>query len=284
MIIATTSAASLSAGQALGNLQGAERDNALFLMVIVIGVAQALFGSAAARATDPFRLVSVMTGFIIGIAVLTILSQLPTVTGYEPTAGNNKVTQTFNLLLNLDKINLATIAVSLVTLALALALPRTRLGNYGRLAAIIVPSLLALLFHLNSVRVVRDVGEIPGGIPTPHIPSFSAISFDVITGALAVALIILVQGAGVSQSVPNPDGSRRSSITRFHCSGCGERRFGLVPRTAGRRLVKHDGIDRYIRGRFALGGNLCRIVDGAACDSLSGIGVVRRNAGPRNAC
>jgi sulfate permease, SulP family len=227
MIIATTSAASLSAGQALGNLQGAERDNALFLMVLVIGAFQALFGLLRFGRLTRFVSFSVMTGFIIGIAVLTILSQLPTVTGYEPIAGNNKVTQTFNLLLNLDKLNFATIAVSLVTLALALALPRTRLGNFGRLVAIIVPSLLALLFHLDSVRVVRDVGEIPGGIPTPHIPSISAISFDVITGALAVALIILVQGAGVSQSVPNPDESRRSASRDFIAQGAANVASGL---------------------------------------------------------
>jgi len=44
MIIATTSAASLSAGQALGNLQGDARDSALFLMVVLIGVLQVVFG------------------------------------------------------------------------------------------------------------------------------------------------------------------------------------------------------------------------------------------------
>jgi SulP family sulfate permease len=227
MIIATTSAASLSAGQALGNLQGAERDNALFFMVLLIGAYQVLFGLLRFGRLTRFVSFSVMTGFIIGIAVLTILSQLPTVTGYEPTAGNNKVTQTFNLLLNLDKINLTAIAVSLVTLALALALPRTRLGNFGRLVAIIIPSLLALLFHLGSVQIVRDVGEIPGGIPMPHIPSFSGFSFDEITGALAVAVIILVQGAGVSQSVPNPDESRRSASRDFIAQGAANVASGL---------------------------------------------------------
>ena len=105
--------------------------------------------------------------------------------------------------------------MSALTLVLALTLPRTKLGNFGRLVAIIVPSVLAALLHLDSVAVVRDVGEIPGGIPTPHLPSFSNISFDVVTGALTVAVIILVQGAGVSQSVPNPDGSRRSMSRDF---------------------------------------------------------------------
>jgi SulP family sulfate permease len=215
MIVATTSAASLSAGQALGGLQAEARDSALFVMVVLIGALQILFGLLRMGQLTRFVSYSVMTGFIIGIAVLTILSQLPTVTGYEPTASNNKVTQTLNLLVNLDQVNLLSLAMSALTLILALTLPRTKLGNFGRLVAIIVPSVLAALLHLDSVAVVRDVGDIPGGIPTPHLPSFSDISFDVLTGALAVAVIILVQGAGVSQSVPNPDGSRRSMSRDF---------------------------------------------------------------------
>jgi SulP family sulfate permease len=227
MIVATTSAASLSAGQALGGLQAEARDSALFVMVVLIGALQILFGLLRMGQLTRFVSYSVMTGFIIGIAVLTILSQLPTISGYEPTAGDNKVTQTFNLLSNLDRVNPWSLAMAGITLVLAILLPRTRLGNFGRLAAIIVPSILALLFRLDSVQVVRDIGEIPSGIPTPHLPSLSDFSFDVLTGALAVAVIVLVQGAGVSQSVPNPDGSRRSMSRDFIAQGVANAASGL---------------------------------------------------------
>ena len=215
MIVATTSAASLSAGQALGGLQAEARDSALFVMVVLIGALQILSGLLRMGQLTRFVSYSVMTGFIIGIAILTILSQLPTVTGYEPTAGGNKVTQTLNLLANLDQVDLQSLSLSALTLVLALTLPRTKLGNFGRLVAIIIPSALVALLNLDSVAVVKDVSEIPAGIPTPHLPLFSNMSFDTLTGALAVAVIILVQGAGVSQSVPNPDGSRRSVSRDF---------------------------------------------------------------------
>ena len=227
MIIATTSAASLSAGQALGGLRGDARDNALFLMVVLIGALQVLFGLLRTGRLTRFVSYSVMTGFIIGIAVLTILSQLPTISGYVPTAGNNKVTQTINLLSNLDRINLWSVAAAGLTLLLAILLPRTKLGNFGRLIAIVIPSVLALIFHLDSVQIVRDVGEIPKGIPLPHLPLLSAFSFEVVTGALALAVIILVQGAGVSQSVPNPDGSRRSMSRDFIAQGMANAASGL---------------------------------------------------------
>jgi sulfate permease, SulP family len=219
MVIVTTSAASLSAGQALGSLQGEARDTALFLMVVLIGALQMLFGLLRMGKLTRFVSYSVMTGFIIGIAVLTILSQLPTISGYEPTGGSNKVTQTINLFSNLDRVHPSSLVIAGITLILAIVLPRTKLGHFGRLAAIIVPSILALLFQLDAVQIVRDVGEIPKGVPMPHVPSFSAFSFDVFTGALAVAVVILVQGAGVSQSVPNPDGSPRSNSRDFFAQG-----------------------------------------------------------------
>jgi SulP family sulfate permease len=218
MIIVTTSASALAAGQALGNLPQPARDNALFVMVILIGVFQIAFGLLGLGRLTRFVSYSVMTGFIIGIAVLTILSQLPTITGTSPT-GANRVAQTLDLLLHADRIHLSSLALAALTLALAVLLPRTPLGNVGRLLAIVIPSVLAALLGLSGVEIVRDVGEIPGGIPLPGVPSFLGVTFDVVTGAVAVAAIILVQGAGVSQSVPNPDGSRRSMSRDFIAQG-----------------------------------------------------------------
>jgi SulP family sulfate permease len=227
MIVATTSAASLSAGQALGGLQGESRDAALFLMVILIGVLQMAFGSLGLGRLTRFVSYSVMTGFITGIAVLTVLSQLPTISGYKPQDSGNKVTQTIELLANLDSVSLWSLAAAGIALVLALVLPRTILGNFGSLAAIVVASLIVVLAHLDGVQLVRDVGEIPAGVPLPHLPAFSAMSLEVLTGAVAVAVIILVQGAGVSQSVPNPDGKRRSMSRDFIAQGAANAASGL---------------------------------------------------------
>ena len=219
MVVATTSASALAAGQTLSALPpGPARDNALFVLVILIGVFQILFGVLRLGRFVRFVSYSVMTGFIIGIAVLTILSQLPTITGYDP-QGNNKVTQTLDILANAGQINFLSLALAVLTLVLAVVLPLTKLGNFGRLLAIVVPSVVVALFQLSSVQIVRDVGEIPQGVPTPSIPSFFDVTLNVVTGALAVAAIILVQGAGVSQSVPNPDGSRRSVSRDFIAQG-----------------------------------------------------------------
>jgi SulP family sulfate permease len=226
MLITTTAAASLSTSQALGGLEDATRASTLFLLVILIGVFQIVFGLLGLGRLIRFVSYSVTTGFLTGVSALLILNQLPVVTGYEP-AGSNRVIQTINLLLNIGRINLLSLALAALTLLLAVLLPRTPLSNFGRLVAIVVPSVLVALFGLTSVEIVRDVGEIPRGVPMPVLPSLSDITPDVLTGALAVSMIILVQGAGVSQSVPNPDGSRRSTSRDFIAQGASNVASGL---------------------------------------------------------
>jgi SulP family sulfate permease len=209
MVVATTSAASLGAGQALGALEGEARSNALFLMVLLIGASQIAFGLLGLGRLTRFVSYSVMTGFVSGIAVLTTMTQLPTITGYEA-GGANNVVRTLDLLAHVGAVDVRVMGVAALAFALALGLQRTVVGRLSALIAITVPSLLVFVLGVPGVDAVRDVGEIPTGVPLPSLPSLDGLSIDVVTGALAVSVVILVQGAGVSQSVPNPDGSRRS--------------------------------------------------------------------------
>jgi sulfate permease, SulP family len=226
MMITTTAAASFSTSEALGGMHGGERVEALFMMVMLAGAFQILFGFLGLGRLIRFVSYSVTTGFLSGVSVLLILNQLTVVTGYEP-AGDNRIAQTFDLLLNLGQISLASLILAALTLALAVFLPRTPLGNFGRLAAIAIPSLLVALLGLSSVKIVQDGGAIPQGVPLPVLPSLSSLNIDVITGALAVAVVILVQGAGVSQSVPNPDGSPRNTSRDFIAQGAANLASGL---------------------------------------------------------
>ncbi len=225
MVVTTTAAASLTAGQALAGIQGPAREDALFLMVLLVGVIQVAAGLLGLGRLTRFVSYSVTTGFLTGVAALLVLSQLPTVTGVEA-QGGNKVVQAAGLVARVGEIGLWPPMMAGLALALAVLLPRTPLGNAGRLVAVVVPSLLLVLLGLEGVRTVADVGEIPEGVPTPGVPSFAAF-FDVLTGALSVAVVILVQGTGVSQSVPNPDGSRSRISRDFIAQGAANVVSGL---------------------------------------------------------
>jgi SulP family sulfate permease len=226
MIISSTSAAALAANQSLTDLTGDARDRALFLMVVLIGVFQILLGLVRAGQLTRFVSYSVMTGFLAGVAMLMVLSQFPTVTGIEAT-GSNKLTQALSVIANIGHADWLTLGTALLALLLIIVLPLTPLGNLGPLVAIIIPSVLVGLLGWSSVETVRDVGEIVRGFPQLSLPSFSDLSPSMITAALAVALIVIVQGAGVSQSVPNPDGARRSTSRDIIAQGAANLAAGL---------------------------------------------------------
>lgn len=227
MVISNTSATALVAGQALVGVSGENRDRALFLLVILSGAIQILFGLLRFGRLTRFVSFSVMTGFLAGIAVILILSQLPTVTGIEA-EGANRVTQTVDLLLHLDEVHVASLGVAALTVVVAVVMTRTPIRAFASLVAIAVPTLAVALLGWDDVQLVADVGDIPRGLPTPFIPALSDFSIDVLTGALSLAFVVLVQGAGVGQSVPNPDGSRSSNSRNFIAQGAANVAAGLL--------------------------------------------------------
>ncbi|MDO6388609.1 SulP family inorganic anion transporter [Pontibacter sp. BT731] len=218
MMITATSASAIMAGQTIRELPAEERGQVFFLLVVLIGVFQAVLGLLGQGRLTRFVSFSVMIGFLTGISVLLIMSQLPTATGYTP-SGSNSIYQTINLLLNVDKLHLPSTGMAALTVLLAIFLQKTPLKKFFALIAIAIPSAIVFFFGLEGVKVVQDVGDISGGIPSMVVPPFSAISIDIITGAAAVAIVILIQGAGVSQSVPNKDGSPSSASRDFVAHG-----------------------------------------------------------------
>jgi len=62
------------------------------------------------------------------------------------------------------------------------------------------------------IKLVRDIADVPRALPSLVLPD-PALMFRLIIPAIAVGIIGLVQGAGVSQTFPNPDG-KYSSVSR----------------------------------------------------------------------
>ena len=160
MVITTTAAASLATGQALAHLPGDARASALPLIVLLIGVLQLVFGLLRLGRLIRFVSYSVMTGFLTGISALLVLNQLQVITGYTA-AGSNKIDQTLDLIANLNLVHLPTLALGILTMLLALTLPRTRLGSLGTLAAIVVPSAIVAIFGIDTVEIVGMSARFP---------------------------------------------------------------------------------------------------------------------------
>ena len=121
-----------------------------------------------------------------------------------------------------------TIVTGLLALGIAVGLGRTRLATLSSLFALVVPSLLVALLGWEGVQRVADVSPIPRGIPTPALPNLALLTPALLLSALALAVVIAVQGAGVSQSVENPDDSLVSASRDMLAQGAANVASGLL--------------------------------------------------------
>ena len=206
MQISTTSASALIAGQAISAYPKEQRDQALFLWFMLVGLFLVIFGLLRLGRLVRFVSHAVMTGFLLGVAVVLILDQLSPLVGFRA-KGSNEIAQFVDLASHVSQFNIPTIVIGLTALGIDLGLKRTRLSTASSLFALIVPTLLVAVLDLGSVQRVNDVSSIPRGIPSLALPSLALLTPGILWSAFTLAVVIGVQGSGVSQSVENPDGS-----------------------------------------------------------------------------
>jgi SulP family sulfate permease len=226
MQISTTSAAALAAGQAVVSYPAERRGEAIFLLAALTGVLLVLFGLLRLGRLVRFVSHAVMTGFLLGVAVVLVLDQLAPLLGLSP-EGTNEVVQLVDLLAHLGQLSVPTLVTGLLALGVAAGLGRTRLATFSSLLALVVPSVLVAVVGWESVTRVEDVSPIPRGVPLPTLPDFSLATPELVLGAVAVAVVIAVQGAGVSQSVENPDDSPVNASRDLVAQGAANMACGL---------------------------------------------------------
>lgn len=176
----------------------------LVALTVLTGIFVALMGVFNFGRFLRFVSHSVMTGFITGVGVLTILGQLDNITRYTST-GPNRIFKTLDLIFHLNQVDVRTLFVGIVTIYLIIQLEKTRLKSLGLVVAIFVASLLPAVFNWD-IKLVHEIAEIPNYLPWPILPSLSLFP-AMIVPAISLSLVAMVQGSAVSKSYQNPDGS-----------------------------------------------------------------------------
>ncbi len=198
----------------------------LLALTLLTGVVMVVLGVLKLGSLMRFVPKSVMTGFINAVAILIVLGQLADLTGYSA-AGSNRIVQTFNLARNLNQIDLPSLFVGLTTIILILVLEKTKLSSFGIVAAMIIASLLPPIFNWSSVALASSIAVIPSELPRVVLPQLSTF-LPMIVPALALALVGLVQGSGISQSYANPDGKYADASGDFTGQGIANIAAGLL--------------------------------------------------------
>lgn len=205
MHISTTSALSLAVASSLGGMSPAAKLQAVYMLALMVGVIQISLGLLKMGFLVRFVPYSVMTGFLNGVAVLIILGQLGDFTGYISDY-SNRVVQAVDTALNIERIILPVLLVGLTTVLLIVVLGRIKLtSQFAWILAMVIASALQIFPLFKHVPLVGDITDVPNALPSFSLPDFSMI-FHLILPAFALSVIGLVQGAGISQGYPNPDG------------------------------------------------------------------------------
>ncbi len=226
MVITTTSASALAAGSAIEGFAAADKSRVLFLLTMLAGAMMILAGLLRLGRYTRFVPHSVMIGFLSGVAANIVFGQLSDFVGADA-SGPFALARAWDVIIHPGRIDPATTAAGVAAILLLLGLVKTRLKPYAALVALLVPSIVVALWGSDSIELVSDVGTIPNGLPAPMLPHLSDLSLGVISGAFAIAALVLIQGAGVSESAPNPDNSRSDANQDFVAQGVGNVLSGL---------------------------------------------------------
>ena len=146
--------------------------------------------------------VPVVTGFLAGISIHIVVSQLPALLGIA--RGQGEFFGTVSALIqNLSHVNPITAAIGLSVFAITFVCERIDMRLPGALIAVILASLF--VWSLGETgHVVATLGTVqlgPLGVTVPRLayPDFA----NLLPLALIVALVVMIQTAATSRSFPN---------------------------------------------------------------------------------
>ena len=159
---------------------------AIFSGIICVVAGLARFGFITELLSKPIRY-----GYLNGIAVTVLISQLPKIFGFSVN-GNTIWEELIGLLQGVHdgKTNFTALAIGLSCLLVILILKRLTTKISGVLVAVVAATLVSSIFELSLRSGIVVVGALPQGLPAFQIPNIAPIEFKTLfSSALAIALV-----------------------------------------------------------------------------------------------
>src|SRR6266702_4074851 len=231
-----------------------------------LAIALALMVGAMMLAGGAFRLggianllsVPVMVGFLAGISVHIIVSQLPGVLGLESPSGPT-LDRIGVLASELGRANPFTLCIGFGVLAVVFISERVSAKIPGALIGLVAATLAVIGLGLES-KGVNVVGAVPGTLPRPTLPDLAPEQWvRLVPLAFVITVVVMVQTAATTRSFPS-DPDKPADVDRdFLGAGAGSVLAGLFgafpvnaspPRTG---IVAETGGQSQLAGLAAAG-------------------------------
>lgn len=197
---------------------------------------------------------SVVVGFTAGAALLIATSQLKHFFGVEIPAGESFLHTWYDLFRAFDSINPYAVMIAGASLLIGVVMMIYKPRWPGLLFAMIVGSLLAIAVGAES-RAISLVGELPRSLPPLSLPDFSLGAIRQLgSGALAVALLGLVEAVSIARSVALKSGQHIDGNQEFIGQGLANITGSFFSSYASSGSFTRSGINYTAGGRTPLSG------------------------------
>ena len=203
------------------------------LMAGVILIAMSLTGLGAAVRFIPR---TVVIGFTNGIAILIASTQIKDFFGLRVGAVPSEFLPRLRLLIShFATLNWAAVGLGLGTLAIILILPRFTRRVPASIVALLVCTVVSVLFHLPVETIGTRFGGIPRGLPPFAIPTFHAEHIlPLIPSAFTVALLAALESMLSAVVADGMTGDRHNPNVELMAQGIANLAspaFGGIPAT-----------------------------------------------------
>ncbi len=171
------------------------------LMAIVSGIVCVAAGLARLGFITELLSKPIRYGYMNGIALTVVLSQIPKLLGFSVSA-DGPIRQAWGIVGKVieGSTNLVALSVGAGTLALILVLKR-RPRVPGMLIAVTIATVAVAVFDLATRSGISVLGPLPQGLPTPRLPITNVDSLvPILMGGVAVALVSFADTSVLSRT------------------------------------------------------------------------------------
>jgi sulfate permease, SulP family len=212
--VVATNELAIPTGRIVAGLHGTDATTHVFALTFLVGTFALAAGLLRLGGLVRFISNSVMCGFVSGIMVLLILSQVPDLLGARGLLPGNDARRVLELVLHPGAIDGPTAAVGVATIVALVLLRRTRLRDLAYIVVMVGSSAAVAGLGLPSVLRTASQHAIRAGLPSFTWPAWSVLP-SLLVPALSLTIIGLSFGAGVARDFPDPDGAPVRSSRDF---------------------------------------------------------------------
>ncbi len=185
----------------LASPESAEYLFLVFLLALMTGIIQVVFGLFRLGFLVNFLSHAVISGFTSAAAIIIGLSQLKHLFGVQLSGQHSIFHLIYEAAQKINQINPITFVIGLVSIVILVVFKKKKPHFPAPLVVVIVSTILVYALRLDTYEVTI-VSQVPQGLPSPLLPTFNIDSFITLFPiAMTIVFVGFMESIAVAQSI-----------------------------------------------------------------------------------